>query len=494
MCKCQATTYQDTPSYTGAIPVIVLCFPVMDYSLLLLLLSTVGPGVAVHSGATGLVLATVAVGAQGVNKVLRKDIAAAAAESRDLAAELAAMLLRLEERGDKTSIKDKIGDDEDDDTTEREIKEQDNKKVSTEENDKEAISVGGSFNELNSRIEKLHNNSVQLVIDTEVENKENKEEDPNEFNASKQRINDNKDEVPENLEVSKFKTERISDSFKASDDLKKVESILNELSDRIAVLETDPQETVSTDIPVFEHATVKEGAEPALIVKGDEDKTFDILELGTRSDKATTDRKTLHINNSGDDLGQNIPPIVFDLKNADQGHFKEISKEKEEKDAKQERLRSSLDKLEKVAKEIEKLAKSAKSEEEIATVHQLTQILEEMATALTLEEVKLSVDLTLSKEQRKDTFEDLEESVDAMLEYFKEVMEQLKAQAAFNEQIARDNARARNPKFLKESSAIDAEIVADNEEKEGDEEKRLRQAKYRNMLTKFYFGSYWQIK
>ena len=117
-----------------------------------------------------------------------------------------------------------------------------------------------------------------------------------------------------------------------------------------------------------------------------------------------------------------------------------------------------------------------------------------MATALTLEEVKLSVDLTLSKEQRKDTFEDLEESVDAMLEYFKEVMEQLKAQAAFNEQIARDNARARNPKFLKESSAIDVEIVADNEEKEGDEEKRLRQAKYRNMLTKFYFGSYWQIK
>merc|ERR1711862_133887 len=109
------------------------------------------PGVAVHSGATGLVLATVAVGAQGVNKVLRKEIAAAAAESRDLAAELAAMLLRLEERGDKTSIKDKIGDDEDDDTTEREIKEQDSKKVSTEENDKEAINVVASFNELNSR-------------------------------------------------------------------------------------------------------------------------------------------------------------------------------------------------------------------------------------------------------------------------------------------------------------------------------------------------------
>ena len=156
---------------------------------------------------------------------------------------------------------------------------------------------------------------------------------------------------------------------------------------------------------------------------------------------------------------------------------------------------SSFDKPAKVAKEIENLAKSAKSDVKIETVHQLTEILQEMTSALTLEEVRLSVDVTLSKEEKIDT---IEENIEYMLEYLREVMEELKQQASYNEQIALENKRSREAKYFDDSPSSDVIILADDEKdcedcnRADDREKRFRQARYRNMLTKFYFGSYWK--
>ena len=90
---------------------------------------------------------------------------------------------------------------------------------------------------------------------------------------------------------------------------------------------------------------------------------------------------------------------------------------------KEERLRSSLDNLEKVAQEIEKLAFSANSEDEIKSVNQLTKVLEAMTSKLSVDEVKISVDVKLGKVER---INNIEENIENMLDSLLEVVGQMK--------------------------------------------------------------------
>ena len=108
------------------------------------------------------------------------------------------------------------------------------------------------------------------------------------------------------------------------------------------------------------------------------------------------------------------PSLAFVLKND-----KSTSKELKDAENSDQSLKSSLDKLEKVAKDIELLTKTAETDAEIETVNQLTNILNEMTTALAVEEVRLSVDVSLS---RDDKIKETEQSVDEMLSYLKEII------------------------------------------------------------------------
>merc|ERR1711874_473910 len=341
---------------------------------------------------------------QALDTVLRAEIASAAAESRNLASELAAMLLRLE-GGDQGISDDDDGEDIiDDDDGEDKI--DDGEDILDEE--EEIVDDGEDKKDIEDSID----NSVDL---SDVG------EDMTDAEGVKHKSSANKkerDEAEPNFENDKHEANDILELLLGSDSHNRTTN-----------------GTVSLQIKIVENET----------------------DIAQKSDKS----------------------VVLKLENSDKGYFKEILGPKEKEERRDDILKSSLNKLEKVAIEIEKLARSAKSEEEIAAVHQLTQILEEMASALTLEEVRLSVDVTLSKEEKISS---LKESVDHLLEYLREVMNELKEQTFYNENFARENKRVRKPKIL------DEEEISDGNQK------KMRQAKYRNMLTKFYFGSYWNYE
>jgi len=436
-----------------------------------------------------VVINAVFISAEAGNKVERKEIAAAAAESRNLAEELAALLFRLEGGGDaaiedKPAIVDSTDNEEDILDTEESFQTKKNvlrqedrepKRVSTKEEIQSKVSSNEAINDFNSRIKILRNNSLQLVKDTTLSNKESV--------VRKDNISDDKSEIQKELEQEQI----VAESSEIKDDLSIVETILDELSGRITILETNQQESPRTDGTAIDPSSVKD-----IIEIGSNIDNVRIIELGSKlNDRENNELRTFQ--NKDDGSEHNIEPVVFNLDNADYGYYKQISDKTQEEIRKEERLKSSLDKLEKVAKEIEELAKSAKSDEEIATVHQLTQILEDMATALTLEEVRLSVNVTLNKQEKNNKFEALEESVDSMLEYLKGIMKELREQAIYNEQIINQNKNSRQPKVIEESHAGDVKIFLVNDETTDDKEKKLRQARYRNMLTKFYFGNYWDI-
>merc|ERR1711874_668746 len=365
---------------------------------------------------------------QALDTVLRAEIAAAAAESRNLASELAAMLLRLE--GGDQGIAD----------------------------DGEDIIDDG---------ENIIDDGEEIINDSEdiIDNGEDIIDDGEDIIDDGEDILDEEEEIVDDGEDKKDIEDSIDNSVDLSDvgeDMTDAEGVKHKSS-----------------------ANKKERDEAEPNFENDKHEANDILELLLGSDshnRTTNGTVSLQIKiveNETDIAQKSDKSVVLKLENSDKGYFKEILGPKEKEERRDDILKSSLNKLEKVAIEIEKLARSAKSEEEIAAVHQLTQILEEMASALTLEEVRLSVDVTLSKEEKISS---LKESVDHLLEYLREVMNELKEQTFYNENFARENKRVRKPKFL------DEEEISDGNQK------KMRQAKYRNMLTKFYFGSYWNYE
>ena len=103
-----------------------------------------------------------AVTADPTNKVLRKEIEDAAAESKSLADELEAMLLRLEGNSlDNlaTSVEEATPD-----SFTSDVKKSNKIKVNSESNDKENLNnVENVLNELTSRIQSLQTDTLKLV-------------------------------------------------------------------------------------------------------------------------------------------------------------------------------------------------------------------------------------------------------------------------------------------------------------------------------------------
>ena len=84
---------------------------------------------------------------------------------------------------------------------------------------------------------------------------------------------------------------------------------------------------------------------------------------------------------------------------------------------KEQRLKYSLDNLEVIANEIKTLALSAKSQDEIRSVNQMANILEAMTAKLSLDEVKISVDLVLGREDKINIVEnDVEGMIDSLVQ------------------------------------------------------------------------------
>ena len=370
-----------------------------------------------------VILAIHEVFAKPTNKVLRKELEEAANESRDLAHELEEMLLRLEGRV-----------------------------------------VGG------------HQETVPVV---EVEP----------INRDVISVHNDK----RNKLINSKKEDKIKDTDKKS--LRNVENILKELNIRIENLETDSTKNLFEGLKVEESQVIF----PVEIDGNYLDLKDDVIKpnrIETQLNDQVIDKKEKITKENNRLISEiNKEEIKSSVKvNKNQTLTKKLELEEGKKESsykenskggKEYRLKSSLEKLEKVAKEIENLAKAAKTDDEVESVHQLSKILEDMTAALTLEELRVSVDVTLSKEEKINT---IEENIESMLKYLKEVLGQLKEQT----KISTDNAQKDTKRKGKKIKQFDDRWMDDQKPISNLEyiNKKRRQAKYRNMLTKFYFGRY----
>ena len=108
-----------------------------------------------------------------------------------------------------------------------------------------------------------------------------------------------------------------------------------------------------------------------------------------------------------------------------------------------------------------------------------------------LEEVRLSVDINLSKEEKIGSIED---NIEYMLEYLREVVGQVKEQTNLAAKILKPTNKrtGKELKLADDGLSSDVIIAIDDDASDLLEErkKKYRQARYRKMLTNFYFGSY----
>jgi len=135
---------------------------------------------------------------------------------------------------------------------------------------------------------------------------------------------------------------------------------------------------------------------------------------------------------------------------------------------KEQRLKNSLDNLEVVANEINHLALTAKSEDEIRSVNQMAKILEAMTAKLSLDEVKISVDLVLGREDKIKTVEnDIEGMIDSLVEVVGTISNDTKTKQLINYKGSDDNSRqkeiGRIPKQLEDELDEDVEILDDGD-------------------------------
>ena len=127
---------------------------------------------------------------------------------------------------------------------------------------------------------------------------------------------------------------------------------------------------------------------------------------------------------------------------------------------KEQRLTNSLDNLEVIANEIKTLALSAKSQDEIRSVNQMAKILEAMTAKLSLDEVKISVDLVLGRE---DKINIVENDIEGMIDSLVQVVGTLTDNS--NSQGEEGNIK-RVPKQLEDEINQNVEILQINSENE----------------------------
>ena len=134
---------------------------------------------------------------------------------------------------------------------------------------------------------------------------------------------------------------------------------------------------------------------------------------------------------------------------------------------KEQRLKNSLDNLEVVANEIKHLALTAKSKDEISSVNKMAKILETMTAKLSLDEVKISVDLVLGRDYRINTVEnDIEGMIDSLVEVVGAITSDTKGNknSDFTSDInIIEKEIKRNPKQLEDEINIDdVELLENN--------------------------------
>ena len=134
---------------------------------------------------------------------------------------------------------------------------------------------------------------------------------------------------------------------------------------------------------------------------------------------------------------------------------------------KEQRLKNSLDNLEVVANEIKHLALTAKSKDEISSVNKMAKILETMTAKLSLDEVKISVDLVLGRDDKINTVEnDIEGMIDSLVEVVGAIKSDTKGNT--NSDFTSDiniieKEIKRNPKQLEDEINIDdVELLENN--------------------------------
>ena len=89
---------------------------------------------------------------------------------------------------------------------------------------------------------------------------------------------------------------------------------------------------------------------------------------------------------------------------------------------KEAKLKISLDKFKKVTKDVRNLALSAKSDDEKNTVSQLTKILDVLTAKMSLDEIKISVDLAYGKGRKASV---VENDIETMIDSLENVVDQL---------------------------------------------------------------------
>jgi len=134
---------------------------------------------------------------------------------------------------------------------------------------------------------------------------------------------------------------------------------------------------------------------------------------------------------------------------------------------KEQRLKNSLDNLEVVANEIKHLALTAKSKDEISSVNKMAKILETMTAKLSLDEVKISVDLVLGRDDKINTVEnDIEGMIDSLVEVVGAITSDTKGNknSDFTSDInIIEKEIERNPKQLEDEINIDdVELLENN--------------------------------
>jgi len=291
-------------------------------------------------------------------------------------------------------------------------------------------------------------------------------------------VDDNEKENQNNSKVLKSSAENSFDKSNESDFLDDLESRIKSLKGEAATLVKHTSKVFNNqkndDLISNDEIFIIDTNAPKLKEekKGNENLASKVVKLGTGNHQQTKVKE------------ENSTIIRND---------KLTSKELKDAENSDQSLKSSLDKLEKVAKDIELLTKTAETDAEIETVNQLTNILNEMTAALAVEEVRLSVDVSLS---RDDKIKEIEQSVEEMLSYLKEIIGEFQTLKASHTKTP----EPRQPKKidLDETDDIFKLILEEKTEcedcnNEEDRDKRLRLAKYRRMLTDFYYGDYWKI-